>query len=199
MKVRELFENDDWDDNTPQFGEDQIAEKIAAIRKEIEAIQHSVEFNEMLLNPYREILVYPWQAQYDMMQTKYQIPSPAHKKGELPIKIPQNTQNAEKIIHVVTKAMKQIAAGTAQIKNLITRENQIKKQFRDKQFANVGTANVSTQQIEAAKKQDPIVIGKSKIANPLNQYPNDPYVGPPNQYPDLTGSQKDLYLDIKVH
>ena len=51
--------------------------------------------------------------------------------------------------------------------------------------------------IDTQLKQFNIVIGKSKIANPLAQCEFALYAGPPEQYPDLTTSQVKLFNEIQ--
>lgn len=51
--------------------------------------------------------------------------------------------------------------------------------------------------INAQFKQFDIKIGTSKVANPLATCELSLYAGPPEGYPDLTGSQKKLYAEIQ--
>lgn len=197
MKVKDLLETSDWD-NAPEPTEDQVAEQRALIKKQIEAARHEVQVNRDLMGHLENHILHNWSPKYRALISsgKYFPVFDEHTEQD-PSIISSDIPNAKMIVHSYTKYYKHYNNARKLIDSLVQKEKDIQKKYRNKQFAGVGTTVPTKQELEDAMKHPEFFIGKTRLPNPLLKFDRAHWVGKPEQYPDLTGSQKDSFMIIQ--
>lgn len=202
MKLINIRENE-WLNDEPNEDPEQ---EMAWIDRKIKGLEHAQRVVFDRLKPLEKVfLTY---AKYEKNKEgakytgTYYNTSRLGRGNVVHFMVPNNTPGIETAWPQISRlAARSIQIHQAYIKMGKTKKA-LNKAYRAQAMKAVDTGGtaVVTDKNEIAKiaaEQPEFHIGKRKMKNPLLNAQSAQYVGPPEKYPELTGSQMDLFLKIQ--
>lgn len=205
MKLKTLLEDEGWENVQPS--EDVEQEMKWVLRKQA-ALQHAQEISVAELRKYSPMFIDSWEGRYkDMEPTAKFITTVCDFKmlsSQVALKkilVPNDTPNINKIWPAITRLANQTVKHNAAYQKLDKIRKTLNKQYRELTMSKVNTAGVSVaspEEIKEVEINNPhIFIAHRKMTNPLSVCPTQRYVGPPEKFPLLTGTQADIFIKIQ--